>query len=272
MTETKPKVSIVIVTWNNEKDIVDCVNSLLKQSYPTEEIIIVDNLSSDNTVKIIEEKFKDFKKVNLIKSDRNTFFTGGHNMGMKAAMQKDIDFLAIINPDTKADSDWIEKSIEVALPDKQIGMVGPKIKFWKNKFEGKINSAGMIYDGFMQGYDRGFEEEDKGQYDEIEEVKAVTGAAILFRVKMLKEIGLFWTPLKMYLEDLEISIRARKQGWKIIYTPFTTVHHKWMQSTNQSKIIKLNDWKMRNWLYIAMRHYSFKSKLAVLKEYVKSRL
>jgi GT2 family glycosyltransferase len=263
------KVSLVVVTWNSSKDIEECLKSLENQSYPIQEIIVVDNLSGDDTVEIIKNKFPD---VHLIESEVNTFFTGGHNLGMKTALKRDLDYVAIINPDTKANANWIEKSIEVFEKFDRVGIVGPKVKFWNNEKEGLINSAGMIYDGFMQGYDRGFEEKDKGQYDKTEEVKAVTGAAMVFDVKMLNEIGFFWERLKMYLEDMEICIRARKAGWKVMYTPETEIGHKWMQSTSQSKVVQLNKWKMRNWLYIALRHYQLKSKIAVIWKWLKFKI
>lgn len=260
------KVSIVIVTWNNEKDIEECLTSVLAQSYEhIEEIVVVDNNSSDNSVEIVKSKFQD--KVTLIESVENTYFTGGNNKGIFYAMKKDIDYIAILNPDTKVESDWLEKLIEVAEKDGNIGIVGSKVLFYKNANEGKINSAGMIYDGFIQGYDRGYGEVDTGQYNSIEEVPAITGTSMLLSSKMIKEIGGFWEDLKMYVEDVELCIRAKKAGWKIMYSPFSIVHHKYMQSTDQNKMLKVQDWKAQNWVKIALRHYPLLRKLSVIKKY-----
>lgn len=266
----KPKVAVIIVTWNNENEITACLDSIKKTTYSnTESIIVVDNASSDKTVEIIENSYP---WVELIKSEKNTFFTGGNNIGIKHALEKyDLEYVILLNPDTRVEADWIDRMVEVAISDQSIGIIGPKIKFWNNKFEGKINSAGMIYDGFMQAYDRGVEEEDNGQYDKIEEIEAVSGTCLLLKVEMLNEIGLLWERLRMYIEEVELAIRARKKGWKVIYAPVTEIGHQWMKSTNQSNTVRRKGWMMRNWVLIALRHYSWKSKLAMVKEWVRFR-
>lgn len=260
------KVSVVIVTWNNEKDIAECLESVISQTYADlQEIIIVDNLSSDKTIAEVK-KFSD-PRITLIESLENTYFTGGNNKGIFEALKKEVDFVAILNPDTKVERDWLEKLIEIAQEDEKVGIVGSKVLFYKNSNEGLINSAGMIYDGFIQGYDRGFEEEDKGQYNIIEEVPAISGTSMLLRARMIKQISGFWEDLRMYVEDIELCIRAKKAGWKIMYTPYSIVHHKYMQSTDQNKLLKVHDWKIQNWLKIAIRHYPLMQKLSVLKKY-----
>ncbi|MCA9380885.1 glycosyltransferase family 2 protein [Candidatus Dojkabacteria bacterium] len=264
MNKTKPSVSIVVVTWNSENDIKDCLNSIQNQTYTNiDKVIVVDNNSSDSTVQIIEN---DFKEVDLIESKKNTYFTGGHNIGIKHAIDTyHSDYIAIFNPDTLVDPKWIEVMVENVSTDTKIGVAGSKIKFWNNSNEGKINSAGLVYDGFMQAYDNGFMEEDNRQYDNTKEVSAVSGCCMLLSSQMIKEIGAFWGPLRMYMEDLELCIRAKKHGWKVLYVGTTQVGHKWMQSTNKNKAIKLDRWKKRNWILIALRHYGIKRKLAVIK-------
>lgn len=264
----EPSVSIVVVTWNSENDIVDCLTSIINQSYRNiSGIIVVDNNSSDRTVEIIKDKFQ---TIELIQSKKNTYFTGGHNLGIQHAISKYApDYIAILNPDTFVSPDWVSIMVDAAKNDNKIGIAGSKVKFWNNKNEGKINSAGLVYDGFMQAYDNGFMEEDNGQYDYIKEVDTVTGCCMLLKREMIEEIGSFWKPLKMYLEDLELCIRARKKGWKVLYVGTTEVGHKWMQSTSKNKNIKLDKWKKRNWALIAFRHYSIRKKLGVFKNILK---
>ncbi|MCA9386815.1 glycosyltransferase family 2 protein [Candidatus Dojkabacteria bacterium] len=264
MNIVKPNISVVVVTWNSEKDISDCLTSINNQTYKNiDKVIVVDNLSSDSTVKVIKENFPE---IELIESEQNTYFTGGHNIGIHHAIKKyNSDYIAILNPDTFVMPDWIETMVKNTIKDDKIGISGSKVKFWHNENEGKINSAGLVYDGFMQAYDNGFMDDDNGQYDYIKEVDAVTGCCMLLKKEMIVEIGAFWEPLKMYLEDLEFCIRAKKKGWKILYVGSTHVGHKWMQSTSKNKKIKLDRWKNRNWFLIATRHYNLRKKLAVYK-------
>lgn len=266
---SNPLISVVVVTWNNEKDIQDCLSSLLKQSYSNFNIILVDNNSSDKTVEIVRNKFIE---VEILQQSENLFLTGANNKGiLHAVTNYNPDFILVLNPDTYAHPDLIQELLKPLITDENVGATGPKVMFWKNECEGLINSAGLIYDGFMQAYDIGFKEEDKGQYDDQKEVFGVTGACILYRVKMLEEIGLYDNKIKMYLDEVELFIRARQSGWKIIYTPNAVIGHNYMQSTNQNKVFNRQKQVLKAWLIIALKHYPIKSKLAMIKHYLKDK-
>lgn len=260
-----PNVSVVIVTWNNEKDIEECLDSLKTQTYKDFNVVVVDNNSKDSTTKIVREKYSDF--THLIELQENIFLTGGNNAGIEFSIKNySPAFVMVLNPDTKCEPNLIEELLK-PMSDPKVGAVGPKVKFYKNKDEGSVNSAGLLFDGFKQAYDIGFLEKDEGQYDSQKEVFGVTGACILYRSAMLNEIGLYWTRIKLYLDEVELFIRAKKKGWKVVYQPTTTLLHKYMQSTDQIKLKQIEKVKKDAWLWIALRHYSFKAKLAMLKWY-----
>jgi GT2 family glycosyltransferase len=258
-------VSVVIVTWNNQKDIQECLESISDQNYDNYNIIVVDNASNDDTPTLIEKKFP---KVILLKQRENLYLTKGNNLGINYAFQNYIaEYILILNPDTKVEKNLISTLVNKIESGKNIGAVGPKLKFYKNKNEGLLNSAGLVYDGFMQAYDRGFLEKDLGQFDKDEYVFGVSGACILYSPVMLEEIGLYWTKIKLHLDEVELFIRARKKKWKALYTYETTVHHKYMQSADQNKLYKIEKAKNKAWLWIALRHYTLKSKLAMIKHW-----
>ncbi len=260
------KLSVVIVTWNNAKDIKACLDSLADQSYKDFNTIVVDNNSSDGTVEIIE---KDFSDIKLIKLSKNIFLTGGNNKGIEFAIENyNPEFVMVLNPDTKLEKETIAKLLETILADSKIGAVGPKVKFFNNENEGKVNSAGLIYDGFMQAYDRGFMEEDKKQFDSKEQVFGVSGVCIIYRVAMLKEIGVYWGKIKLYLDEVELFIRARKKSWKVMFDGSATIYHSYMQSSSENKNLNVEKQKKKAWLWIALRHYSLKSKLAMVIKYL----
>lgn len=266
----EPLISIIIVTWNNAADIEACLLSVQTQAYSNYNIIVVDNASTDSTVSIIQQKFPN---IDILRQSKNHYFTGGNNIGIRYAIkQYQPKFVLVLNPDTFVPSDLLQKLYVAAANDENIGAVGPKILLGAGENKGMINSAGLIYDGFMQAYDRGLLEKDNGQYDQRELLFGVSGTCVLLRVKMLEEIGLFWERLQMYLDEVELFIRAHKNGWQILYTPAATIEHKYMVSTNQNKKLNTDKIKMRNWLLIALRHYNIKSKLAMLKHYLKYKL
>ncbi len=264
---SEPSVAIIILTWNNEKDIVDCLNSVKKLDYKNFKVVVVDNNSSDSTTDLVSENFPE---VDLLKLDKNYYFTTGNNKGFEYALEKyNPYFLTILNPDTIVEPDLLKVLIVEIEKDETIAGVGPKIKFLGGVNEGKINSAGLFYDNFRQAYDIGFAEEDNGQFDHTKEVFGVTGTCILFRSGVIKKTKGFWGILKMYTDEVELFIRVRKLGLKAVYTGKTTVWHKYMQSTNQAKNMKVEKLKLRNWLLIALRHYSLRGKLAMLVDVIR---
>jgi len=263
-------ICVVIVTWNNEKDIVECLESILKQDYENYKVILIDNASSDKTLELAE-RFS--SQIEIIKREKNYYLTPSNNLGIKLAMGKyNPEYILALNSDVKVEANLLSALAHAIESDERIGAAGPKIKFYKSTNEGLLNSTALTYDGFMQAYDRGVMQEDKGQYDKQEIVFGVSGAAILFKTKMLKEIGLYWEEIKLYMDELELFIRAQKAGWKVIYEPSTTLWHKYMQSTDKNKLYRMEEEKLKTWLKIAFRHYSFKSKIAVFLKYLSSKL
>jgi len=265
-----PLIGIVIVTWNNANDIRECLMSLQEQDYPNLKVLIIDNASTDGTLRIVQEEFP---KAEIIAREKNYFLSPSNNFGIKLFIEKyKTDYVMVLNPDTKASNNLVTQLVQSLENDKFAIAAGPKVIFYQNKFEGKINSAGLIYDGFKQAYDRGFEQDDAGQFNQQEYVFGVTGACIMFRISMLQEIGFYWERIKLYMDEVELFIRAKKKGFKVIYNPNTVVFHKWMQSSDQHKIQKINKIRNKAWLWIALRHYPLKSKLAMLKDYLFNRI
>lgn len=257
--------SVIVVTWNSERDIEECLRSLETQTYKSFNVIVVDNGSTDKTLEIVREKFP---QITLLAQDKNLYLTGGNNLGIQYAIDNfNPEFVMALNPDTKLEDNLLEE-LQASMEDAEVGAAGPKVKFYKNKNEGLINSAGIKFDGFNQAYDIGFMEEDKGQFDKQRQVFGVTGACILYRVKMLNEIGLYWTKIKLYLDEVELFMRAAKAGWKVIYNPKATLWHKYMASTDQIKIEKIDKVKKEAWFWIAMRHYPLKSKIAMARSFI----
>lgn len=262
-------IPIVIVTWNNEEDIRECLQSIRGQSHKNHPVIVVDNASTDDTVKIIKN---DFPEVTVIEQEQNRFLTPSNNLGLKFAISEySCEYVMVLNPDTKADNLLLEVMALVLEVNSEVAAVGPKVKFWKSNKEGKLNSTGLLYDGFMQAYDRGFMEEDSGQYNQQEEVFGVTGACILFRTKALQDVGFYWERIKMHLDEVELFIRLQKKGWKTVYEPSVTLWHAYMRSSEQQYTGFVDERKLKAWLAIGLKHYSWKSKLAILKKYLELR-
>ncbi len=242
----KPLVSIIVLNWNGEKYLKDCLTSLENQTYSNLELILVDNGSKDNSVKFVR---KNFPRIKIIENRKNLGFAVGNNKGIRLARGK---YIFILNNDTKIDKNCLEGLTEAAEKDNKIGMLAPKILSFKNPKS--IDSVGLnIYlDGMARG--RGRTEIDEGQYDQIEEILLPSGCAALYRKKMLEEIDLFDENFFAYCEDTDLGLRGRLAGWKAILVPHAIVYHHYSGTTGKYSRFKAFLVE-RNHFWVALKNF-----------------
>ena len=241
--ESVPKVSIIVPHYKGRRLIIECLSSLQKLNYPKEqlEIKIVDNCSSDGSLRGVG---REFPRVSILKNKENNYCKA-NNIGFEHSTGQYIGFL---NNDTVADKNWLMGLVKVMEQDKKIGCAGGKILLP----DGRIQSAGHVeFPGHYWG-DRGFREPDLGQYNIPEEIESLSGSALLFRRDCLKDVGEFDEDFVMYLEDIDIFFRCRKQGWKICYVPESIVYHK-LHGTADEKQVRF--YIERNRLLLIAKHF-----------------
>src|SRR5713226_7791996 len=188
------KVSIIVVNWNGENLLEDCLVALFHQTYEDHEIIVVDNGSTDLSVQFVE---KNFRHVRIIKLPENKGFTGGNLEGLKLA---DGEFIALVNNDARVEQQWLENLAQPMLDDARIGICASKLLL---DTTGQINSAGICLTTSGVGFDRGYGE-DASVYGSPERVFGACGAAVLYRRAMLEEIGFLDEDFFLYGEDADL--------------------------------------------------------------------
>ena len=217
-----PKVSIIVLTWNNYKDTKECLESLAKLEYPNYEIIVVDNASIDGS----EEKLKrEFLQHIFIKNEENLGYAGGNNVGIKYAMENHADYVLLLNNDVIVDKRFLEPLVLIAQEDADIGVVGPKVYYYDKP--NLINFAGSRIN-FWKGSTPhiGSGEIDKGQYEEVKEEDYQDGCAILMKSEVINRIGLLDEKYFIYWEETDFCCRARQAGYKIMNVPQSKIWHK----------------------------------------------
>lgn len=210
-------VSTIIVNYNGLKFLKRCISSLLEQTYPDIEIILVDNGSTDNSIEFIK---KEFPSVKIIANNENLGFAKGNNIGIREAKG---DLIATLNNDTEVTSKWIEELVKAINSDNNVGMCSSKILFMNDPKI--INSTGMRISRSGACWDRGIFEYDTGQYEQIEEIFGPCACAAMYRKEMLEKIGLFDEDFYAYMEDSDLAFRGRLTGWKCLYVPTAVVYH-----------------------------------------------
>lgn len=213
-------VSVIVVNWNGREHLGVCVDSLLRQTLPGIEIIVVDNASSDGSVEYLRERYGDTVRV-LVQSD-NLGYAGGLNVGIIAARGR---YLLALNSDTELAPQGIGHLVVAADQWPSTGMFSPKILSFDER-DVLDNVGHLLYpDGLSRG--RGRLEPDRGQYDRAEEIVLPSGCAVLLRRAMLSDIGLFDTDLFAYCDDTDLGLRGRLAGWRCRSVPSAVVYHKY---------------------------------------------
>lgn len=208
------KISVVVVNFNGKRFLDDCLSSLSVQTYRDYEVIVVDNASRDGSVEHIRSRFP---WARIVEKKVNLGSTGGNNSGIREA---EGEYIVTLNNDTRVEKDFLER-LAGPMSDPSIGMCGSKMVYPN----GKINSTGLCLSRSGASWDRGASEEDRGQYDRQEEIFGACAGAALYRKKMLDEIGLFDEDFFIFMEDIDLTLRARCAGWRSIYVPGAVAHH-----------------------------------------------
>lgn len=212
-----PKVTVGIVTYNSAPSLESCARGVQRQSYPELELIIVDNASSDESLRTVEQTLPEAR---VICNEVNLGFAAAHNQAIRAS--EGMYYLAL-NPDVEMMEDFVlslVKSLEVRSD------YGAAIgKMWQSydTIPKIIDGCGLYLDRARHQYLRGHGQRDLGQYDKGEEVFGGDGAAILLRRETLEDIkveGEYFDELFfLHKEDVDLAWRARLMGWHTWYEP-----------------------------------------------------
>lgn len=210
-------VSVVIPNYNGKKYLETCMESLMKQSLKPDEIIIVDNASKDGSIDYIKNEFKD--NVTLICLNENYGFSKAVNEGIKKSKS---EFVVLLNNDTEVDEKWMEELYNCIQKDEKIFSCSSKmIRFTQRDI---IDDAGDEYT--LLGWSKKIGDgKVVSKYDNDEEVFSSCAGAAIYRQSILDEIGLFDEEFFAYLEDMDLSYRARIYGYKNYYASKAKVYH-----------------------------------------------
>ncbi len=216
------KISAIVTNYNGLQLglINDFFTSFLKNDYNNFEIFFVDNASTDESIKFVSEHFSSDSRVKIIQNPVNNM-TRGINLALKRAKGKYILFL---NNDIYFAKGAVRKMVDFLNRHKSVALVqGKLISYFDHE---KIDDVGETMDLYGNPVTLGSKEKDVGQYDCRSEVLSVTGAASLLRSLLLKKVGLLDEDYGIGYEDLDLSLRLRIAGYKIIYLPEVLIFHK----------------------------------------------
>jgi GT2 family glycosyltransferase len=253
------RASIIIVSYNAKEKLFRCLPSVLRSIPGDCEIIVVDNASSEGNADAIEI---DFPEVTLIRSRTNLGFAAGCNLGVRQARGSCLVFL---NPDTLVDDDWLKALLKPLESDEGVGLVTAKILLLDRP--DRINTCGcnMHITGLTlcrgMGRSREF-------YRQADEVGAISGAAFALRRQLFETLEGFDEEMFLYMEDTDLSLRARLLGYPTLYVPDSIVFHDYELRITPLKVF----WQERNRYLMLLKSFKWLTLFLLLPVFLAAEL
>lgn len=269
-------IAAIIVNWNGKQDTANCLASLRKVRIPSGCLllpIVVDNGSSDDSVLFLKKKYPEAM---YVETGENLGFTGGNNRGIREAIDNNASYIWLINNDTVVDVNALSALATLDIPG--VGAVGSKIYFAPNheyhhdrytaKERGKVvwYAGGRIDWANMYASHRGVDEVDHGQYDSVTDTDFITGCSFFVRADTLLRVGRLDDAFYLYYEDLDLSMRIKRSGLRIVYDPSSIVWHVNAGSSGKPGNPLQRYYQTRNRMIVGMRYAPFRTKVALLRE------
>ncbi len=212
------------INYNGGRTLDACLGSLFAQTLPPEDVLVVDNHSTDDSCDVLRRWLS---KVRVLELPRNVGFAGAANVSIR---QTRSPYVLLLNPDIVLGPTYIQTLTDVAEAHSDIGsLTGKLLRPSSSKGSPVIDSAGHLLYRNRWAVNRGEGEPDLGQYDRPEEVFGVCAAAALYRRAMLDDVRVdgevFAESFFFYLEDVDLDWRARLRGWRAYYVPSAVAYH-----------------------------------------------
>lgn len=214
-------IAVIIPNWNGAERLQKCLASLLRQTYKKVTIVVVDNNSQDGSAALLEKIAAKHHNITVLRNAKNLGFTGGVNTGIRWALGRNIDAIALLNDDAIADKHWLEELARALARQPDAGIAVGTILHADGKTIDSTGSQLSIW-GLPFPVNRGHDPQEVG---DAGYVFSASGGASLYRNSTFKAVGLFDDRYFAYHEDDDFSFRAQLSGLKVFYTPKAIVYH-----------------------------------------------
>jgi GT2 family glycosyltransferase len=229
--KTEMKTAVVILNWNTKEFLEKFLPGLISSVEKVDgaEVVVADNASTDGSMEMMAEKFPNVKTLVF---EKNLGFTGGYNRAFKEIHDSvgAPEYFLLINSDIEVPEGWLQPLVEWMDEHPGCGACAPKLHSWqeREKFE-YAGAAGGYIDSFGYPLCRGrvlkMLETDRGQYDTPKDVFWATGACLLVRSKVFRELGGLDDRFFAHMEEIDLCWRMQMQGWKVTVVPESVVYH-----------------------------------------------
>lgn len=221
------QVAILVVLFNNEQDLISPFNSIARQKYKNISVYVLDNDSSDNSVKLTKNLWP---SANIIQLNANVGFAKGNNILARKAIDDGAEYLFILNPDMELHPNCVEELVKLAENKIDIGVVAPIVFYnTEDNSKNKIQEYGAFVDfnkyKIVKNFSGQIYEEIKDEIPDFMQVDCVAGCATFLKSKLYEKIGLWEEKYFMYGDEIDFSKRVIESGYKLMVTKKAKVWH-----------------------------------------------
>lgn len=252
-----PLVYLLILNYKGYDDTCECIDSLLEIQYGNYKLLIIDNDSRDGSEERLRKKYPD---IEIIQTHKNLGFAGGNNVGIKYALDRNADYIGILNNDIIVDKNFLNVLVSTMESDKEIGIIGPTVCDYYNR--GKIISAGAKM-SLLTGegaYIHVNEDYYSKKTEKIVMCDYISGCCMLARANIIDKIGNLPEVYFMYFEETEWCFKARKKRLKVICDTDSVIWHKESAAIGEASPLK-QYYLNRNRVLFIKRNANFFHKL-----------
>jgi GT2 family glycosyltransferase len=251
-------VAVVVLTHNNLKDTLECLESVSRLQYRSFEIVLVDNHSTDGSTERIAARYPD---IHHVRNAANLGVAGGRNAGWQYVDRSiACEHILFLDNDTVVEPESLARLVRVLEEHPDVGIACGKT--YTAPPSDTIMSAGMrvnLYTGFIT--DIGTGERDQGQYDTARHVAACGGFAFLTRASLFRELGGLANEFNPYgWEDVDFSMRALRRGYRCWYEPRAVIYHKGCK-IGRGYVAHYEKYKVKHYFLFLSRHTNALQKL-----------
>lgn len=218
------EVAVLVLNWNGRTLLQQFLPSWLAHTPDYADLIIVDNGSTDDSVSFLQEHYRD---VHLLAFEENLGFAGGYN---RAIEELDYQTVILLNSDVELTSGWLDQPMQLLNSSPEIAAVQPTLRAQRNPKDFEYaGAAGGFIDRLGYPFCRGriFDtiEEDRGQYTDSVDLFWASGACLIIRRAVYREVGGLDTLFFAHQEEIDLCWRLNARGWRIVSAPQSIVYH-----------------------------------------------
>lgn len=263
------RVSVVILNWNGKDDTLECLQSLTGSRYAALHVVVVDNGSTDDSVKSIKQRFP---AIDVLETGANLGFAEGNNVGIRHALATGADYVLLLNNDTTVAPDVVEQFLLAARENPRAGVIGGKVLYFEDpdvvwsvavkwlpeQLDFVLLGDPDLYrsDPVLSSYSRQFD------FNVQQEVESIIGCSMFIRRSVFEKIGFLDSKYFLTWEETDFCVRTNKGGFVCLYAPAAKIWHKIGKSFGHNSPMR-SYFNARNRIYWVRKHLGARAAVAL---------